>query len=1456
MKYFYSLTITLLLASFSSTFAQKLDNEHYSPWFIGANVGATWHNTDVKNKTHYGWGLALGRTFNRMDGNFMSFDVKLRYLGGAWRGQDFSTTNFTNNTNATLSQDPTNYKQQLGYAINNFQTKAHELNLEFSMHFNRFTERTGFDPYIFTGIGTTLFRTKGDLLDDEEQMYEYDNLHTLNSKEIKSFLNNDYESNLDGSEKGWQAAIMPHLGIGLGYYFTPNLSLGIEHKTSFSRDDRFDGFYSNKGKFNKDIYHYTNLYLKVYLKRARTSHNTTPPPPVAPPVTPPVTNNPCPLPILSIQTASNLTVNHPEFSLNGVLQNANLSAVQSTLNGIQTGNLVQSNNQNFRGSYNLQQGLNTIVLTVRTECGADSKTIHVNYVPACDQPLVQFTNPRSNASSTTSPTYTIQAQIGNLGNGLIEFFVNGNKSSNYTYNSQTGLFTSTVALQNGSNTIQIIASNNCGSKSEVVTISYDKVCPSPIFTNIGQTVVATSSKQIDFTTYIRNVSNANQIELWLNGRAQSNGSYSTSTEKFTKSLTLNSGRNTITVRVTNSCGTIENTWNYDYNEPCFEPTVQFTNPSGSRVTSSVSYYTIQASLTNITNPQNIQLKVNGNIISNFNYNIQNGLLTANIQLNTGSNYVEITSQNACGTANASVNISYTAPCEKPVITFKNPINSNGNATQANYLVEVNIGKVNSINNIQFYWNGTLQTGGSFNANTGVFSAMVQLQKGNNAFQVVATNNCGQESAASNINYKGDVVVVGTKPDIQFNNVCNVKQKAGLVSFFGKIEGVTNTSQIVVKVQNSIYSDVQYTPITNGFAFTVNFNVGYSQTVVMEIITSNHVGTTTRTCQILTEDPPIIDIEIEICHTVNGVKQTLIIKQSQWETYQKMGATLGKCPVIVDNDLVICLKGITLTIKESQWSTFEAQGAKKGACPEAVDNDIVICLPKGKEKITLTIKESEWETYRKMGATLGKCPEVIDNDMVICIQEGRIKVTKVIKESEWAQYQALGATLGECPVYDPEITICVRVGNSNQTMVIKQSEWPKYQAQGAFVGECPVVVDPDITICSVDSEGRRQTIVIKQSQWSTYQAQGATMGACKEEPVKLIDICLPNGKEMVSMKINENMWPDYQKLGATKGKCPVVIEKEILICVLEGKIKVTKMIKESQLESYLQMGATLGTCPPIVDNDIVICLPQGKDKVTMTIKESQWDDYKKMGATLGKCPVIDNDIVICLPQGKDKVTMTIKESQWENYRKQGATLGKCPEVVDEDMTICVREGRVMVTKVIKKSEWPAYQVLGAQIGACPVYDPEFHICIDENGVKRTIIIKESQWAAYQAQGAKIGVCAETTNPAEQDSMSVNNPSNDMLICMLENGVYVTKTIRSADWGRYEKLGATRGACTNVDGIKVAPSKRPTPTVEPNIKTEEKKPAVGTKPATGRKPVDQKTTSGGRTTTIGGRATGGR
>ncbi|MEY3425604.1 MAG: hypothetical protein RL679_962, partial [Bacteroidota bacterium] len=53
MNKFTTLVFCLLL-SFGASFAQRIDYDNSSKWFLGFNLGGTWQTTDVQNKTNVG----------------------------------------------------------------------------------------------------------------------------------------------------------------------------------------------------------------------------------------------------------------------------------------------------------------------------------------------------------------------------------------------------------------------------------------------------------------------------------------------------------------------------------------------------------------------------------------------------------------------------------------------------------------------------------------------------------------------------------------------------------------------------------------------------------------------------------------------------------------------------------------------------------------------------------------------------------------------------------------------------------------------------------------------------------------------------------------------------------------------------------------------------------------------------------------------------------------------------------------------------------------------------------------------------------------------------------------------------------------------------------------------------------------------------------------------------------
>ncbi|MCO5259337.1 MAG: hypothetical protein M9916_04265 [Crocinitomicaceae bacterium] len=1183
MKKISTLLLGLSLLISSLAFSQKMKYEQSSPFFLGLNAGATWHTTDVKNKFKWGAGFVFGASFNRDYGKLFSYDLKFRFLGGSWIGQDLKKTDFSDYDNVTLSSVGSDYKKDFGYSINNFRSISREFNLELSIHLNRLIERTGWDPYIFGGIGVTYFRAKGNVLDSDGFMYNYNTLDNLSKSSLSSFMDKSYETGLDGSHIFGNLEMMGHLGFGIGYYFNTNVAFGFEHKTTFTGGDRFDGVFANRGVFKKDLYHYSGLYLKLYLRSGKykkeTPQHTQPVPPVTPtptdpvpPVTDPVPPVDCPLPVLSISNTSQ-TVTQPTFQVNGTVLNKSIRGVEATLNGVNAGAFSYSGTNNFTASFNLQPGLNTIVFTVVNNCGTDTKTIQVNYAP-CVVPSVTFVQPTSSSTTSTNQAISVQAIVSNLGSGQIQYVVNNQVSSNYTYTSSNGQFTSTIYLQSGMNTIQIGATNACGTNAQTIYVQYNPVvnCPKPTITVHSPVTTSGTTSSIELAAVIENIATANQVDVYLNGIKQSTGTYTSRIKTFSKMLLLANGRNQILIRATNECGSTEQSFVYDYNLPCNEPTVIITNPSG-RVTSSNVSYVVNAQISNVTNPSNIVLKVNGISISGFNYSSQTGILTATIQLIEGENTIELTATNECGKASGTASVTYNVPCVNPVITFVNPT-TNIVVTKSDFTLEAAILNINSASAVTLTVNGVTQSQGTYNSATHLYSKNLSLQEGANLIQLTAKNNCGQLVSSTTITYKK--AVVGTKPSVDITSNCNITISQGKNKFTGVVLGVTNTSQIQVKLNSQLVTNVAYTQVANGFSFELEFSANYSQTYQLEITATNAYGSVTKTCQLTGEAKP--DNDIVICVPQGRTKVTMTIKESQWAEYQAMGASLGACPV-VDNDITICLPNgktnVTMVIKESQWAEYQAKGASLGACP---DKDITICLPNGSTNVTMVIKESQWAEYKAKGASMGACP---DKDITICMPQGRAKVTMTIKESQWAEYQAKGASMGACP--DKDITICLPNGSTNVTMVIKESQWAEYQAKGASMGACP---DKDITICM--PQGRiKVTMTIKESQWAEYQAMGASLGAC---PDKDITICMPNGTSNITMTIKESQWAEYKAKGATIGACPqtnvnnttdtlsnTVGGDKMTICVEENGVKVTKVINKVEWANYKRKGATEGAC---------------------------------------------------------------------------------------------------------------------------------------------------------------------------------------------------------------------------------------------------------------------------------------
>ena len=703
--------------------AQKVDYDNTSKSFMGFNLGATWNSTDVKYKLGAGWGITAGRSFNYNYGKIVSFDIRARYLSGNWYGQDTSISSLADYSDTALSA----YQSQ-GGIIHNFKSKTRRLALELAVHLNGLTAKTGLDPYVFGGIGLTFNQTYGNLLQsDNLSIYQYPT--ALNE------LDDTDETVLDGYQANkYEVNIMPSLGFGLGYAIKKRTIIGIEHKTTFTQKDIFDGLSSSTASPKNDLYHYTSLYIQFRLNTSPRERT----PPSQTVINPPVS---CPEPIIRFSTSSSGSVStSPQFTINATITNvtgmSNISLLNSSNNMIPFSYSSFSNQ--LSSNVTLTPGMNTFTLTANNDCGVVQKTITIQYKD-CIDPSLTFINPSSERTIILVPSFTFSATINGLQStqGIL-VYQNGALLNNISYNPTTHILQSNVTLQPGQNTFTVSLTNNCGSTSSSTSVTYEN-CIKPKITStnpLTNTVVSLPALRLKAT--IDNITSKENIEVNLNGRQVSSITFNPTTKTADISLQLSSGTNTIIISANNNCGSDSETISINLND-CIAPIVSI---NGSSFTVSSAAYSLLASVVNMPSNAGITVTLNG---APQIFTFSNGQLISNINLQAGENKLIVSAVRNCGTDSKTIIINLD-DCIVPIVT----INArNFTVSAAAYSLSASIVNMPSNAGITVTLNGAPQ---SFTFSNGQLISNINLQVGENKLIVSAVRNCGTDSKTITIIY--------------------------------------------------------------------------------------------------------------------------------------------------------------------------------------------------------------------------------------------------------------------------------------------------------------------------------------------------------------------------------------------------------------------------------------------------------------------------------------------------------------------------------------------------------------------------------------------------------------------------------------------------------------------------------------------------------------------------------
>jgi large repetitive protein len=847
----------------------------HSNSFFSLNFGATHHTSDV-NSDLLMWragGVTWGRSYFYRPGSPVFFDLRGRFMLGTWEGLDrqLSGVSASDNVFNGTNNPALNYYALDSTVLRNFRNHQALLNAELVMHFNRLREATRWDLYVFGGVGLTMWRSRGNYLNSDGDMYDYSQLNgDFSQSNIQSFLDNSFETPHEGSSSTANVNWMPSVGIGIGRQLGSRLTVGIEHKTTFSRTDLWDGLSKeNPGSAvgSNDLFHYTGLYMRWYMRGFRNNQQFVNQP-----------NQPqCFFPQVVFTEPMH---NHHSSMMQTVLVRAdirnlnNRNQITFRVNGQFNNNFNYNPNSGvFQSQVLLNPGQNFIEITASNNCGSvtDNRIIVFqqtftpnNPQPQMPPPIVSISNPFFSPHTVEEPTFNIQAQVLNVSaREQIQMTVNGQVFNNFNFNSQSAQLNANVNLSLGNNTITITASNQAGFDSDETIVIYNR--PTQLPAPVVQFVAPTASTiQINTPTStvsanVFHVSKKQDITVFLNGVAlnQNQFNFNTTSFELTFTASLLPGANTIQIVGANSVGTDQKEITIIYRQVAQipAPIVNFIDPAVNPYNTIQSSHKVSAVVQHVANESDIQVWLNNNVVSDFSFNTASNLVEFVTGLQIGSNIVRIKATNASGYDDESTVIVYTQhnPVLPPVVTINSPMGSPALVLESSVAVKATVLNVESASGIQVLVNNQSVSNFIFDAVSHQLDFVAGLNTGSNTIVVRATNAQGQAEDMKLVNYTPQAQLEA--PVVTFINPSEAGQVANISSF----EMTASVKNVVSKENIQVHMNGQpvasYLWNWNASTATVSYHTSLIQGLNLFTVTgSNAVGVDSKTLNVNYQAP--------------------------------------------------------------------------------------------------------------------------------------------------------------------------------------------------------------------------------------------------------------------------------------------------------------------------------------------------------------------------------------------------------------------------------------------------------------------------------------------------------------------------------------------------------------------------------------------------------------------------
>lgn len=544
------------------------------------------------------------------------------------------------------------------------------------------------------------------------------------------------------------------------------------------------------------------------------------------------------------------------------------SEVQLKINGIGTSNFQfdpSSHVMNFVTG--LGSGNNFIYISATNTGGTDSKSLMVNYTPVVvtniHPPVVQFVSPGNTPFLTSVQNGQIMATVQNVTDpAQIQFMVNGQRHTDFTFAANTGMLTYNSSLFSGNNYFYLRATNEAGTDSKSIDVIYSAPVVSPPLVTIHtpyNNPYNTSSPSVLVRASVDNINFPNQIEITENGSPMQAFTYSVATRVLEFTAPLAIGSNAFVIRATNSGGSDSKSLTVMYSAPPVpRPVVTILSPIGNPYSTQANSISVNAVVDNVSSASQIGVTVNGVSYPNFSYFPGNRSVQFNFNLNTGENTFYITATNNGGYDSKTGIVLYNPiAAAKPEIQFISPAASPSMSNTSPLPVTARVINVHAPSQIQVLVNGINLSNFNYSLASQILTFNAPLNLGKNTLTVTAANNAGATTESVEVNHVNTVNGGGGigKPVITITLPVASPYTTNLPSSTvdATITNIFSKNDIHVQINGGNFTNFNFNPSNSTLTLLTPLNPGSNYVLISA---SNVSGMDNKTTNLI-YTPPVI-----------------------------------------------------------------------------------------------------------------------------------------------------------------------------------------------------------------------------------------------------------------------------------------------------------------------------------------------------------------------------------------------------------------------------------------------------------------------------------------------------------------------------------------------------------------------------------------------------------------------